>query len=172
MHMKHSWKILVTIVAIGACVFILNTGAVSTWPTALYAFMPTTSMEPDIKAGDVFTVDRTVPFRSVNIGDVVVYWRDYDRIAHGVVNHTADEMFTKGNNPPWSEAESVTHDQYVGIVKDVYEIGALNALFDHMPLGNLMQFPNNVLLLAIVMLVVTLSFLRKKQPKRMFQPDA
>ena len=164
--MKRCWKILSVVMAVAMCVFILNVGAISAWPPVLVAFMPTTSMEPDIEAGDTFTVDRTVPFHSVNIGDMAVYWRDHNRIAHGVVDRTSDELFAKGHNPPWSETESVTRDQYVGTVRDVYEIGVLNALFDYVSLGILMQFPNNVLFLTIVVLATTLTFLRKKRFKQ------
>ena len=156
MHMRHSMKNLIIAGIVVGCAVVLNMGIVNTWPPILISLMPTTSMEPDINAGDIFTVDRTVPFHSVNIDDVAVYWRDYDRIAHGVVNNTTDEIVTKGHNPPWGETDRVSRDQYIGIVKDVYEIWILNVLFDHVPIDNLMQFPNKVILLIIIGIVLFL----------------
>ena len=164
--MKHAKKITITTGAIVVCMFILAFGVVEAWSPTFVSIMLTTSMEPDIEAGDIFTVVRTVPFHEVNVGDVVVYWRNHNRIAHEVVNRTDDGLFTKGHNPPWAEAEYVTRDQYVGIVGDVYEICAFNVILDHVPLDALLPFPNNILLAAIVALSVVFILTYKHKRKR------
>ena len=167
---KRSEKTAIVIGIIIVCALVLITGMIQAWPPTFVSIMPTTSMEPNIEAGDIFTIVRTVPFHAVNVGDVAVYWHNYSRIAHEVVNRTDDGLFTKGHNPPWAKAEYVTRDQYVGIVGDVYKIWAFNVIFDHVSLDTLMLFPNNILLMAIVLLsmaiILTGMRLRKRRPRR------
>ena len=147
--MKRSWKIVIIVISTLVCATILNIGVVPAWPPTLVGFMPTTSMEPDIEAGDVFTVDRTVPFHEAKVGDVAVYWRDQSRISHSIVDRTTNELFTQGNNPSWSPMELVTKNQYIGTVKDVYKIPLFNVLYDYIPLGMLAIFPINMIIVAI-----------------------
>ena len=52
-NMKRSWKIVIIVIVTLVCATILNIGVVLAWPPTLVGFMPTTSMEPDIEAGDV-----------------------------------------------------------------------------------------------------------------------
>ena len=167
-NMKRSWKIAIMIPLM--CVFILATGLIEVWPPVFAWIMLTTSMEPDIKAGDMFMIDRTVPFHEVNVGDVAVYWQGYGRIAHGVVDRTDDKLFTEGNNLSWGKVDTVTGDKYIGIVGDVYEIVPLNVLLDHVHLDDLMQFPSNIVLMAIVALscvfIVMTKHPRKRHPKK------
>ena len=170
--MKSSGKIAVVVVVIVVCAVILAFGMVEPWPPVFVSFMPTTSMEPEIEAGDVFTIDRTLPFHAVNVGDVAVYWQDSVRISHKVVDRTDNYLLTKGHNPPWAEMESVTRDQYVGIVGDVIKIPVFNVLFDHLPSDDLMSDSNKPLLMVIVLLLGAVWFVGTYKRKRRSRPNA
>ena len=139
--MKRPVKIAITGCGIALVALILAFGLVETWPPVLIWIMPTTSMEPRIEAGDAYTIDRIAPFSEVEVGDVAVYWRGHTRIAHEVVDRSDVSLITKGLNPHWSPTEYVSSDRYVGTVGDVYEIQALNVLFDHISLDVLRPDP-------------------------------
>ena len=164
--MKRSVKITVAAGIIITCAVFLNTGIIGAWPPVLIWIMPTTSMEPRIEAGDAYTIDRTVPFHEVEVGDVAVYWRGHIRIAHEVVDRSDDSLIARGLNPPQAPEEYVSSDRYVGTVVDVYEIWVFNALLDHMPLDGLLQPPNNILLIVIVWLPVVFYMATSKLKSR------
>ena len=169
--MKSSGKIAVVVGVIVVCAVILAFGMVEAWPPVFVSFMPTTSMEPEIEAGDVFTIDRTAPFHAVGVGDVAVYWQDSVRISHKVVDRADDYLLTKGHNPPWAEVESVSRGQYVGIVGDVYEIRVFNVILDHLPLDYLMSDSNKPLLMVIVLLLGAVWFISTYKRKRRSRPN-
>ena len=164
--MKRSVKIIAAAGTIITCAIFLNTGIIGAWPSVLISIMPTTSMEPRIEAGDAYTIDRTVPFHEVEVGDVAVYWRGHTRIAHEAVDRSDDSLITRGLNPPQAPEEYVSRDRYVGTVGDVYEIRELNVLLDHISLDGLLQPPNNILIIVIVWLPVVFYIAANKLKSR------
>jgi len=64
-----------------------------------YALIPVTgsSMEPKISAGDaIFT--KQVPFHTIKIGDVILFYRDGDLVTHEVTDRTAEVLITRGTS--------------------------------------------------------------------------
>ena len=135
-----------------AFVVIANFGIIDAWPPTIVGVMPTGSMEPYIEPGDVFLGDNAAPFQDVKIGDVVVYALDHNRIAHRVVERSDTELTTMGDANPIRDALPINEEQYVGVVYGVHEIPMLGELFELLPMHALVSFPNNLLLIGIVVL--------------------
>jgi signal peptidase I len=83
-----------------------------------YAHMNGASMEPALQQGDL-VLYRAAPFLSVREGQVIIFRRGPDYVAHRAIRLTADGWITKGDSNRHADAWTVTHDNFVGIALGV-----------------------------------------------------
>ena len=90
------------------------------------------AMEPTIKMNDAIVFDNTVPFESLEIGDIIVFHRpsDHDRmIVMRIVEVMDDDPLTfrtKGDANPTSIPGTdfpITKEEYIGKVTEIIETG-------------------------------------------------
>lgn len=84
-----------------------------------YSAVPTDSMEPTIKVGDVI-ISKAIDYQEVKVGDIAVFYSEQKQvyIVHRVVDILDNgNLQTKGDNPKASvDSEEVTEEKFVGIV--------------------------------------------------------
>lgn len=167
--MKRSTKYVIYIILGLAAAIVVNMGIIDTWPPVIIGVMPTGSMNPYIEPGDVFFVDNAASFQDVKTKDVIVYTLDNTRIAHRVVERTDVELITQGDMNPIRDRLPVTEEQYIGVVYDVQEIPLLSELFKILPMHALVSFPNNYLLIGIVVMLGMIQWLFFQKRKHKIQ---
>ena len=150
-----------------ASMVIVNTGIIDAWPPTIVGMMPTGSMSPYIEPGDVLLVDNAAHFQDVKVDDVIVYALDHNRIAHRVVERTDSGLITKGDANPVKDTLPVTEEQHIGIIYDFHEMPLLNDLFTLLPTHALVSFPNNYLVVGIVIMfgIAWRLFFQARKPK-------
>lgn len=82
------------------------------------SYVPTKSMEPEIKAGDYIVFEK-IDYRDVEIHDIVVYRSNNGEMAgnfivHRVVEKHEDYLITKGDNNSSVDLEHVTSEMVFG----------------------------------------------------------
>lgn len=79
------------------------------------SYVPTTSMEPEILAGD-YVIFKSINYDDVKVGDIVVYLNaDEDKyIIHRVVEDYGSYLITKGDNNALKDTYKVTKDNLYG----------------------------------------------------------
>lgn len=84
-----------------------------------YSAVPTDSMEPTIKIGDVI-ISKAIDYQEVKVGDIAVFYSEQKKvyIVHRVIDILDNgNLQTKGDNPKASvDSEEVTEEKFVGIV--------------------------------------------------------
>ena len=74
------------------------------------------SMEPNLPTWSLCLVDSTVDYDEIKVGDIVVYYRDWDnlRIIHRVIEQKENGLVTKGDANVFSDGLSVRADNLYG----------------------------------------------------------
>ena len=113
----------------------------------------TSSMEPDIKTGDVVICQKT-DAKDLKEGDVIIFNKNGEVITHSIIKiETNDEInyyITKGDNNTLEDNEKVEENQIKG--KMVIKIPKM---------GNFIKaLSNNIFLLIILLVILILSFIK------------
>ena len=113
----------------------------------------TSSMEPDIKTGDVVICQKT-DAKDLKEGDVITFNKNGEVITHRIIKiETNDEInyyITKGDNNTLEDNEKVEENQIKG--KMVIKIPKM---------GNFIKaLSNNIFLLIILLVILILSFIK------------
>lgn len=141
--------ILTLVLIINSIISIKNNRPASLFGYTL-AVVPTESMEPEIKVGDI-VIGKKVDFSDLQIGDDVIYYSETYNIyiIHRIIRQNEDGSFvTKGINEnvvTGEDKEFVTKDNY--IAKRIYSGNILN-------LGDLVIKNRNFIFIIIILIFV------------------
>lgn len=137
-----------------------------------YSYVPTSSMEPAIDAGDSI-IFKKASFDSLEIGDIIVYRSNASAmkgmyIVHRIIDITSDGLTVKGDNNPIADSEVVTSSMLIG--KYVRTFNFLN-------IGKLANNKNVIYVLLmlfflgiIIMETVNITLARAKKKQKTLSP--